>query len=74
MAARKKDLFPIEWHENCLRNVEVHLADKEKQLVSLQSDIKRLENTIADMKRRIRIAKSRKVAAFSPDVDPNKIR
>jgi len=51
------NLMPISWHEECLKNSREFLAQKEKQLASLQDDIRQLVNDISHYECQILLAK-----------------
>lgn len=66
MARKAQEKFPIEWHEECLKNSMKYAAELRTRLSNLQKEIERIEFNNESKKAKIELAKSKGIKEFSP--------
>lgn len=66
MARKAQQKFPIEWHEECLKNSTRYVEELRNKLSSLQKEIEIAEFNNESKKAKIELAKSKGIKEFSP--------
>jgi hypothetical protein len=66
--------MPLEWHKNCLHNMESSLVDQRKRLESYKRDVERTEQQIEFLKVQIIEAQRLGEDAFDPEKFQSKLR
>ena len=59
--------YPIEWHQDCLKNRTRTMTSKESKIIQLQLDVARARTDITFYTSQIELAKKRGLTAFDRD-------
>lgn len=66
MARKAEQKFPIEWHEECLKNSTRYVDELRAKLVNLQKEIEIAEFNNESRKAKIELAKNKGIKEFAP--------
>jgi hypothetical protein len=72
--AKRKEKFPLAWHEECLRNSTENFEKAQAKVKMLSEDLERWSAQLAFKQEQIDAAKARGVDAFAVDAKPKNIR